>query len=240
MGLLKQKYIFFEKIPFFILTILLSYSTYLTQKIGKAITPTNLETLSHQIPISLISYSKYILKLLFPVDLALAYPKKTTFTIDELILSITFLFCISLIFFLKRKNRPHLLFGWCWYLGTLFPVIGIVQIGSHTIADRYAYIPFLGLYLMFAFEVYIILNKLKYGKIFMISLYLFFITFFIYFTKLQVSYWKNNNTIWNNSLNKTKNNWLAHNNLGVSLDDNGATDEAISHFQRALKIKPDY
>ena len=141
---------------------------------------------------------------------------------------------------LKRKNRPHLLFGWCWYLGTMFPVIGIVQIGSHTIADRYAYIPFLGLYLIFAFEVYIILNKLKYGKIFIISLYLFFITFFIYFTKLQVSYWKNNNTIWNNSLNKTKNNWLAHNNLGVSLDDKGATDDAISHFQRALKIKPDY
>ena len=72
---------------------------------------------------------------------------------------------------------------------------------------------------MFAFEVNIILNKLKYGKIFMISLYLFFIIFFIYFTKSQVSYWKNNNTIWNNSLNKTKNNWLAHNNLGVSLDD---------------------
>ncbi|MDI6827721.1 MAG: tetratricopeptide repeat protein, partial [Armatimonadota bacterium] len=158
----------------------------------------------------------------------------------------------------SSRRKPYLAMGWFWYLGTLIPVIGIVQVGAQAMADRYTYIPLIGLFIMIAwgipelatspdihkerervqrksysFALFLRISVLPIAS----SIVIFAMMICAY---VQVSYWKNSVTLFTHSLTSTSNNALAHNNLGLALADSDDVDAAIRHYERALEIKPDF
>jgi tetratricopeptide (TPR) repeat protein len=135
-------------------------------------------------------------------------------------------------------KHPYLAIGWLWFLGTFIPVIGIIKIGSHAMADRYTYITFIGLYVMIAWGVPGILNQFRYKKIVLASAAVALIVALMITAKNQTSYWANSIRLFNHSIEVSQNNFLAHRNLGLALSYRGQLDEAIEHFKQALRINP--
>jgi len=142
------------------------------------------------------------------------------------------------------RKAPYFAVGWFWYLGTLLPVIGIVQAGGHAMADRYAYIPLIGIFIIVAWGVPELISKWRYkGKVLSISVGIIIFTLLIT-TWEQVSHWKNSITIFKHAIRVTDKKYpnfaSIHNNLGIALVAEGKNEEAISHYKMAIKIKPDY
>ncbi len=130
--------------------------------------------------------------------------------------------------------------GWFWYLGTLIPVIGLVQIGSQVMADRYTYFPQIGLAIILAWGVPALIKNEKIRKTILFPTTVAFIVLVILITWKQCGYWKNDATLFKHTLRVTKNNYLAHNNLGAYFFESGQYKDALYHFNKAIVIKPDY
>ena len=138
------------------------------------------------------------------------------------------------------KRLPFLITGWFWYVVTLLPVIGLIHIGQHSIADRYTYIPLIGLFLITAWGIPRFLESWQIDDevrgIVLISALIVLINL----TLMQLQHWKNSYTLFTHAIDVTENNWMAHNNLGLVLLGDGRVDEAIPHFKESLKAKPSY
>jgi tetratricopeptide (TPR) repeat protein len=147
---------------------------------------------------------------------------------------------ISLIVIKNIGRRPYLTVGWLWFLGTLVPVIGLVQAGTQAMADRFAYVPFIGLYIVVSWGVLELVAQWRYRKICLATLATVVLTILIVMTWKQVGYWENSITLFEHTLKITSNNYIPHNNLGNALEKKGRTAEAIDHYIQALCIKPDY
>jgi len=179
-----------EKIPLFILTIASSAATYYVQKKAGAL---NLDTpLWLNMGNALISYVKYIAKMFWPHPLAAIYP----FNPDEINFLNVFaasLFILGTSYFAYRqmKNRPYFLVGWLWYLGTLVPVIGFVRIGDHAFADRYTYIPLIGLFVACVWGVNELIQRLHLNKQIVVVLSIAVLSILSFMTIKQIKYWKN-------------------------------------------------
>jgi protein O-mannosyl-transferase len=144
---------------------------------------------------------------------------------------------ISVIAIYGVKKAPFILIGWLWYLGTLIPVIGLVQVGSQAMADRYTYLPSIGIGIMLAWGIPYLLPQEKLRKKILIPLAIIILTILSILTWQQCGYWKNSITLFNHALQVTKNNYLAHTNLGVALAAERKNEEAIENYQAALRIK---
>ena len=179
------------------------------------------------------TYVIYIRETLWPTRLAVFYPHPNdTLTIWEILLAMT----IAAIVF--RRKRPYLFTGWFWYVGMLVPVIGLVQVGEQGHADRYTYLPHIGLFLL---AVWLVANVTAVsqrrsrvvvpGAVIIVVLALAWAAF------IQTSYWRNSETLWIHALAVTSNNDVAHNNLGYLCADRGELDKAISQFETALRIR---
>jgi tetratricopeptide (TPR) repeat protein len=144
---------------------------------------------------------------------------------------------ISIAVIYAIKKAPYLFVGWFWYLGTLVPVIGLIQVGKQSIADRYTYLPSIGIAIILTWGVVYLLPKVKLRKIIIIpaALILAVLTFL---TWQQCGYWKNSISLFSHVLQATKDNYLAHNNLGSALAADGKNDEAIAHYRKAIEINP--
>ena len=130
--------------------------------------------------------------------------------------------------------------GWLWYLITLLPVVGFIQVGPQALADRYTYVPLIGLFIIIAWGLSALLAKLQYRKIILGTLAVVVLLALSICTRLQVRHWHNSITLFEHALEVTDDNCLMHNNLGVALLQQGKLDQAVTHFTRALKLKPDY
>ena len=137
-------------------------------------------------------------------------------------------------------RRPYLPVGWFWYLGTLVPVIGLVQVGSQPMADRYTYVPLIGLFIMVAWGVPDLLARWPLRSIALPAAAALVISACAITAWGQVQYWENSTALWAHALEVTTGNYLAHNNLGNDLAKQGRFDEAMAHYSEALRIKPDY
>jgi tetratricopeptide (TPR) repeat protein/uncharacterized membrane protein YhaH (DUF805 family) len=186
------------------------------------------------------SYVIYVWKTVWPTNLAVFYPHPNgTLPMWEVILSIMLLLAITVAAIAYRRSRPYLLTGWFWYLVMLVPVIGIVQVGEQGHADRYTYLPHIGLFVIavwFAADVAAVcrsVSRLAVATAVAASaiLALAWIAF------IQTSYWRNSETLWSHALAVTSDNDVAHNNLGYLCIDRGELDKAISHFESAAKIR---
>jgi tetratricopeptide (TPR) repeat protein len=233
-------YLILEKGPLFLLTTISCTITFYAQKSGEAITSTNVLTLSTRISTSLIAYLNYIKKMLYPINLSFLYPYTREIYWWELTAAVILLLSVTFLALKTIKHHPYFVVGWFWYLGTLIPVIGFVQIGRQSIADRYTYIPLIGLFIIIAWGMPELIKALKYKKfIFTISTALL-LMIFLPLTYKQSTYWKNSFTLYKHAIEVTTNNYIAHNNLGATLKKNGNIEEAIKHFNHALQIYPFY
>jgi tetratricopeptide (TPR) repeat protein len=224
-----------EKIPLFVLSAASCVVTYIAQQSGGAVTSIEYLSLKLRIINAMTSYLGYIVKVFYPSHLAVFYPYPKEFRMDAAILLLVGIF---IIFYRLAGRRPWLKVGLLWYLGTLVPVIGLVQVGNQFIADRYTYIPSIGLFIVGAWGVAEITEKWRYRNIALSVLTgAVFVVLFVC-TWVQVKYWQNSITLYEHAVEVTKDNSLMHNNYGVALLKKGRLDEAIEHFSEVLRINP--
>ena len=187
-----------------------------------------------------VSYFIYIWQMLWPARLAVFYPHPNDrLPLVEVSAAIAFLVGVSLLVIYLRRTKPYLVTGWFWYLGMLVPVIGLVQVGEQAHADRYTYLPQIGLYIMIAWTVGNLLLESTprvRGALIGVAAALAIVSLGVRAFG-QASYWKSSETLWNHTLTVTGDNDVAHNNLGFLFLRRGELDKAISEFQAALNIR---
>ena len=239
--IIKEKYysILYEKLPLFFLAAASGIVTIFAQKSGGQVRSLDTFPLGIRIGNSLISYIKYILKLIYPQNLAFHYPYPDPFPVGQAMIAGFVLIALSVSIIRQRQQRPYLLMGWLWYLGTLVPVIGLVQVATQAYSDRYSYIPFIGLSLIIAWGIADLMEKWTHRRIILGIASGLLLIIWTVASYIQTSYWKNSIRLFTHTLNVTENNYLAHNSLGAALEEQGRLDEAISNFREALQIKPD-
>jgi len=227
-----------EKIPLITLAVIASCMTIFAQHNDQAIYSLQELNLSLRILNAISSYTAYLEKMVFPFNLAVFYPYPTIFHLYMVIpYSVLLLMITTLVLFFVR-SLPYLAIGWFWYLGTLIPVIGIVQVGDQSMADRYTYIPLIGIFLIGVWGLGDLISKWRYGEFALRILPTALLLLLMWVTWIQVGQWKNSEILYRHALHVTRNNFLAHYNLGVTLFDKGDVDGAIKQYKDTLKINP--
>jgi hypothetical protein len=228
-----------EKVPLFALVILSSIVTYIAQQKGGAV-HSEAFPLVVRIGNAFISYIAYIGKMIWPSNLAVFYLHPGVLLLWKVLESALLLIAITLVVIWRAKRSPYLATGWLWYTGTLVPVIGIVQVGSQSMADRYTYIPLIGLFIMIAWGVPDLLKKWNYRKEILLTLSALSILCLSIITWMQVGYWQNNITLHSHTLKVTDYNWPIYICRGIAYADLGNYRQAIDDYSRAIELKPDY
>lgn len=229
-----------EKIPLIVFAMISCCVTFYAQKSGGAMRTIAVIGMAPRIVNAINTYIAYLGKTLCPVNLAIFYPYPDTFNPLWVILCALLLLFISAFVLFSVRRFPYLAVGWFWYLGTLIPVIGIVQVGDQAMADRYTYIPLVGIFLMIVWGLGDLFAKWHYKKVFLEVVTVIVFTLLIVFTWLQIGFWKNNETLFRHTLAVTENNYLAHGILGKVLISQGNVDGAIKEYKEAIRINPYY
>ena len=229
-----------EKVPLFALALLSSIVTYIGQQKGGAVQSFEALPLVVRIGNAFVSYIAYMGKTIWPNNLAVFYPHPERWISWQVLGSVFLLIAITLLVIWRAKRSPYLATGWLWFIGTFVPVIGIVQVGSQAMADRYTYIPLIGLFIMLAWGVPDLLKKWKHRKEILLASSALIILCISFITWVQVGYWQNNFTLYDHTLKITDNNWVIYNCRGYAHANLGNYRQAIEDFSRAIEIKPDY
>lgn len=240
-SLSKEVKLIREKIPFFILAVASSVITYLAQHKGGAVSSFELIPLWVRIGNSFVAYVSYIWKTIWPRGLAVFYPHPgNSLLIWQGVGASLIILCLFLLAIFALQTKPYISFGLFWYLGTLVPVIGLVQIGAQSMADRYMYIPLIGLSVIIAWGVPDLMAKWRYRRIGLSISAGGLISAFLICTYFQVQHWRNSITLFERAVKSTSSNYVAHNRLGVALSNQGKIQEALYHYSKAIQIKPNY
>jgi protein O-mannosyl-transferase len=234
----KIRRLYLEKIPLFVLSAVACVLTFVLQKrTAGAIPPL---PFLWRVENAFVSYVIYIWKTLWPARLAVFYPHPNdTLALWEVILAVLLLLAITAAAIVFRRQRPYLLTGWFWYLVMLIPVIGIVQVGEQGRADRYTYLPHIGLFVAvvwFAVDM-VTVGRSKRRVAVTTAAAVLIILALAWAAFVQTSYWRNSEVLWTHALAVTSDNDVAHNNLGYLCNDRGELDKAISHFESAARIR---
>jgi tetratricopeptide (TPR) repeat protein len=228
-----------EKIPLFALAVASSVVTFIVQNKAKSVWGTEILSLNSRIGNALVSYIKYIGKMIFPTRLSVLYPySKNGFAAWQLIVCILILAVVSAFVIYIARRKDYLLVGWLWFIGTLVPVIGLVQVGAQSMADRYTYLPSIGIFIMVVWGAVELGTKWRYGRFGLATLAAVSLAALLICTRTQVRYWQSSLTLCKHALEVTKDNFVMHINLGLALYSQGFVDEANSHYRQALQIKP--
>lgn len=228
-----------EKIPFVILAACSSLITYLVQHSAGTVTQTY--TLPVRIERACVSYLVYLGKTAWPAKLAVIYPfSKYPPTPLALIAAALTILTVTLVAIRFRSRAPYLLTGWLWYLVALLPVIGIIQVGQHSVADRYTYLPHIGIFMLLTWGTAAVASRWDKGNPVLRMAFALTLAALIVTTSRQLAHWKDSITLFTHTLRVTENNWVAHTNLGLVFLEKGLIDEAIVHFREAVKAKPSY
>jgi tetratricopeptide (TPR) repeat protein len=229
-----------EKIPFFLLSAAASVVTFAVQKQGGAVMATETLPFDARVSNALISYCRYLGKIFWPADLAFYYPQLRHWPGEVVLLAGAFLCGLTVLLFSLRKRHPVLLTGWLWYVGTLVPVIGLVQVGGQAMADRYTYIPSLGVLMAVVWGAVELAGNRRPFLTGLAAAGLVAAVVCPVLTGQQLGYWKDDETLFRHTLKVTENNCTIQYDLGVVLLGKGQVDEARALFQEAIRIKPDY
>lgn len=222
-----------EKTPFLFLTIISSVMTVWAQYQTAAVRLSFPDRVANAV----ISYAAYLKKMLWPFDLAVFYPFVFTFPAWKILMSLFILTVITVAAVRMLKKTPFLFSGWFWYLGTLFPVIGLVPINA-PMADRYTYLPSIGIAIMLAWGFPYWMKSEPVRKKILLPAGMMMLVIFIALTWTQSGYWKDNIRLYGHTLRVTENNDVIHNNLGRALFEKGRWREALYHYDHALRIFP--
>lgn len=224
-----------EKIPFFILAAISSLITIQAQE--KIIHSTDLFPVGDRIGNALVSYASYLWNMLWPVNLSIFYPHSIG-RVSSWIALVIAIFFILITFAVLRSRLPYLKMGLLWYFGTLVPVIGLVQVGMQAMADRYTYVPLIGIFIVIAWAIRDLLNWKPSLMRITVSICCIIILVMGILTWKQVSYWKNSITLYEHAAAAIPDNYWAHYNLGFCLMNAGNPEGAFIHLQESLRIKP--
>jgi protein O-mannosyl-transferase len=227
-----------EKLPLFSLAAASSIVTLVVQQRGGAVTGLTVLPLSFRIENALVSYVAYISKTVWPMRLSAFYPYPPSIPVAWVVAAITGLAAVTVLVIRAARRYPFFLVGWLWYLSTLIPVIGLVQVGDQAMADRYTYVPLIGLFLMVGWGIPEVLAPWRYRSIALPATGAAVILACAITARGQVQYWNSSIALWTHAIEVNTGNDFAHNNLGAALMDQGKVEEAIAQFTEALRIKP--
>jgi Tfp pilus assembly protein PilF len=223
-----------EKVPFFALIPLFSVLAYSAE--GKSVAH---HSPSVWISNAFVSYVTYIVKMIWPTGLAVYYPHPGMWPFWQTAGSAFFLFAVTLTVILPAGRFPYLVTGWLWFAGALAPVIGIVQIGSFAMADRYTYLPLIGLFIMVAWGVPDLLKKGSIGRKMLLPAAAVILACLSLLTWIQVGYWRNSISLYGHALEVTPDNYFIYNNRAIVYAQSGDYKRAISDFNKAIEINQD-
>jgi len=229
-----------EKIPLLALTALSCVVTYIVQNEGGSVSSVELVAPNIRIANTFVSYLIYIMKTIWPDNLAVFYPHPGLPPFLQVLGAALFLAAVTFAVIRTGKRVRYLPVGWLWFLGTLVPVIGIVQVGGQAVADRYMYIPSIGLFIMAAWGIPELFKERRYGKQVLAVCSALCLAGFFILTRAQVGYWRDNITLFDHALSVTKNNYVIYNTRGRALSSLGNPARAMEDLDRAIEINPDY
>ena len=228
-----------EKVPLLVPVVISGYLTFMAQQSSGAVKPLEAFSLTVRIANAFISYVSYAVKAIWPHNLTVFYPHPgNTLPLWQVFGAILLVGGASFLAIRSLKKYPYIAVGLFWYLGMLVPVIGLVQVSSQAMADRYTYIPMTGLFIIIAWGFSDISRAWHYQKIVSVLSAVIVLSVLTTCTFFQLGYWKDSITLFEHAINVTDNNYLAHNNLGAALLEKGKLDKAVLHIKEALRIEP--
>lgn len=227
-----------EKLPFFLLTTLVCSVTYMAQKHTGMMSPLSDLQPSERLQNAPVAYVRYLAKTFWPSDLCALYPHPGQWPAVLVVGTLLLLVAISAFAFSQRRQHPYLLPGWLWYLGTLVPMIGVVQVGAQSMADRYSYIPVIGACLILGVGAAELAKKWRPAPVWLcvggVALVL------VVLTRQQIAYWKDNVSVWRHAIVVTDANYEAHYRLGRALAIQGNLDGALVEFTKVVQLRPGF
>ncbi len=227
-----------EKLPLLALSTASAVVTMQAQKAGGAVRSTTQFSLGVRLENALVAYATYLWKMIWPAHLAPLYPHPgNSLAAWQVVMSALVLLAVTGAV-VRFRSKRYLLTGWLWFLGTLVPVIGLVQVGDQAMADRYAYITLIGIFVMIAWGAADLADSRKIGLGALIIPAACVLLALSFVTNRQLGYWSSNYDLWTHALAVTDRNFIAQNNLGGALLLLGKPDEAYAHFQAAAEINP--
>jgi len=228
-----------EKIPLFLLSAATIYiATISLHRYGDMVQTAAVD-MKLRIANALVSYVAYLEQLIYPVDLTCFYPFPETVPFWETALSFMFLIAVSITAMRAYSKRPYVTFGWFWYLGTLVPVIGLVQAGLWpATADRFVYVPYIGIFIILSWGPAEVFKRFHLSSTALAASGGFIISILAVMSYNQTAYWKNSVTLFQHAIAVTSGNYLSHYALGFALERRGKANAAIEHYRRSLKINP--
>jgi tetratricopeptide (TPR) repeat protein len=230
-----------EKIPLLLLSAGSAIVAVFAQKQVGTVQSLGNAPVSLRVANALVSAATYLRQMFCPTGLAVLYPYPFNgLPGSEVALAALALAGISAAAWFWRRGRPYLLAGWLWYLIMLAPVIGILQVGPQARADRYTYLPQIGVYVLLTWAAAELSAGWRWRRVVLGGGGAMILGALVFCARAQCSYWRDSESLWTQTLACTSGNFIGHNNLGDALLEKGRVDEAITHFQKALQIKPDY
>lgn len=228
-----------EKIPLLALSAASSVITFIAQRTGGTVQPLEFVTMKMRLANAIYSYAKYVTNVFWPVNLAVIYPHPLgRLTVIKVAVSAVFLIVVTVLCWCVRKSRPYAIVGWLWYVGTLVPVIGIVQVGDQGMADRYAYVPAIGLFVALVWGVCDWTASKAWFRDKLAPLAVAGLVVFAILTVRQLRFWRSPYDLWTHTLQITENNYIAHDHLGSLLIEQGRIEEANNNFNEAAREAP--
>ena len=228
-----------EKIPFFVLSAISCVVTFMVQQKGGAVAALVRISMAGRMENAVVSYARYLAKTFWPDLLANPYPFPEHWAAGLVVVSAALVIGLSVAAVGLGHKLPFVPVGWFWFVGTLIPVIGLVQVGDQPMADRYTYLPLIGIFMIVAWGLAVICANGWLSKWVAGILAVIFLMVCGSRTRNQIGFWQNSGTLFRHTLAVTENNFAACNNLGTWLSKNGQATEAMDCFRRSLQIQSD-
>lgn len=232
--------LFAEKTPFFLIAAASCVVTFLAQSRpgGSAVVSLEIVPLHYRLKNVPVAYLEYLWKTFWPAKLAIFYPLPETIPVAQVAFAVTVLVGISLVVWRLHPLRPYLFTGWLWFVGMLVPVIGLVQVGGAALADRYSYLPSIGIFLMVTFAAIDLAARFRIPRPVRVGTAVFILAALVLTMETQLRHWQNNITLFQHALAVTTDNDISRNNLGVALENHGRLAEAAEQYRAAVRLAP--
>ena len=231
--------LFTEKIPFLVLSGSACVITMMAQKGRNSVVPLSALPLLPRIENAFVSYARYLGKLFFPSDLCVYYPQPANWPMTMVVLSVALFVVISVAVVIFRRRYPYLPAGWFWFVGTLVPVIGLMQVGDQAMADRYTYFPMIGVIMALVWLVEHVTRSFRLQTVILPVIALTVTAACAGLTWKQIRYWHDSETLFRHATLAVQNNYPAYDLLAGELSRQGRFDEATQELQAAIRIKPE-